>query len=132
MGGEVSRPRNPLAFLTPAAVARAESERRGAPARALSAAKQAAARIRPDNLTGEQFGRLTVMGVNFPSVFKVSRSPSLVWDVRCDCGRESGRSRASLDKGRKLVCGPLHGRANKVHVQDPATGKWSWVLPENK
>lgn len=57
---------------------------------------------RYEDLTGRRFGRLTVLGYDCTSKYRVSQ-----WRVRCDCGTEFVASRANLISGNTRSCGCL-------------------------
>lgn len=52
------------------------------------------------NLTGQKFGRLTVIRIVGKDKFQ-----NLIWLCKCDCGNEVSVRSASLIKGRTVSCG---------------------------
>ena len=63
-------------------------------------------RARAENMTGQRFGRLTVVG---PAELEKPRANGqrLGWRCRCDCGRELVAARKDLMSGKLLSCGCL-------------------------
>ena len=57
----------------------------------------------PPPLTGKRFGLLTV--ISDPQLRKYSSSQQWIYDVRCDCGRETYLTRHSILRGAQ-ACKP--------------------------
>ena len=56
------------------------------------------------DLTGQRFGRLTVLGL-YPKDIVYSKCSHKAWYCRCDCGRNIVAEGASLVKGSTVSCG---------------------------
>ena len=67
----------------------------------------------PRDLTGQKFGRLTVLR-QAPDRIKPSGAHSKMWECQCDCGNIKIISRSSLVSGDTISCGCYH----KEHVHD--------------
>jgi hypothetical protein len=72
--------------------------------------------MRPINLAGERFGRLTVINL------AGTKNGKRVWHCRCDCGREIITTGSNLRTGNSQSCGCFHrewaverGRNSKTH-----------------
>lgn len=93
-------------------------------------------RIRYPDLTGQRFGKLTVL-----SVCRVGADPRLAWLCSCDCGGTTRARGDSLRSGLTRGCGclagstPIHGktgtlthiswRSMKQRCQSPSTANFS-------
>lgn len=73
-----------------------------------------------NNLTGQTFGRLTVIKRNGSN--KRCRA---IWSVKCECGKEFDVLGNSLTTGNTLSCGCLQKEKAKVNMQDVHTKQWS-------
>lgn len=69
------------------------------------------------NLTGQVFGRLTVIGFSH-----TNRNRTRVWKCKCSCGNETFVDTASLNRGHTMSCGCLmrekvaeNGHNNATH-----------------
>ena len=67
----------------------------------------------PRDLTGQKFGRLTVLR-QAPDKIKPSGAHSKMWECKCDCGNIKIISRSSLVSGDTVSCGCYH----KEHAHD--------------
>lgn len=67
----------------------------------------------PRDLTGQKFGRLTVLR-QAPDKIKPSGAHSKMWECKCDCGNIKIISRSSLVSGDTVSCGCYH----KEHTHD--------------
>jgi len=83
------------------------------------------------DLTGRQFGRLTVLS-------RVPSARATVWLCRCDCGKQKAIRASTLIAGRSRSCGCLnqevtvqrnrkHGMAPR-HNPHPLFGIWSGMM----
>lgn len=72
---------------------------------------------RVTDITGEQFGRWTVL-----SVAGKSNGGSILWLCHCKCGNEKVVNGASLRKGESRSCGCLHNELASARASD-RTGK---------
>lgn len=61
------------------------------------------------DLTGERFGRLTVIS------FAYSKNKQTYWLCRCDCGKEKIIQRSSLLRGETKSCGCYNADKQKTH-----------------
>ena len=61
----------------------------------------------PRDLTGQKFGRLTVLR-QAPDKIKPSGAHSKMWECKCDCGNIKIISRSSLVSGDTVSCGCYH------------------------
>lgn len=58
---------------------------------------------KPNNLTGQRFGRLVVI-----RRVQNNEKGNTVWCCRCDCGKEVDIVGYSLKSGKSKSCGCLH------------------------
>ncbi|WP_155257506.1 hypothetical protein [Rhizobium leguminosarum] len=81
------------------------------------------------DLTGKRFGRLTVI-----SKGAISSSKKIMWNVRCDCGKEKAIIGASMTGGRTTSCGCHNIEAaaarNKTHgmSNSPEYAAWASMI----
>lgn len=66
------------------------------------------------DLTGQKFGRLTVLGRHLSKHVSLVKYRGL-WICRCDCGAEVITRSHSLRAGRSLSCGCLRSDRLKEH-----------------
>jgi len=76
------------------------------------------------DLTGQKFGRLTVLGRT-----DQHKSGNIIWACRCDCGQEHGVVSTSLRSGRTRSCGCL--RSEKARQPKSKKPKRQPVIPPN-
>ena len=87
----------------------------------------------PKDLTGQRFGRLTVLG-RAPDRIKPSGKHSKMWKCKCDCGNIKIISRSSLVSGDTISCGCYHKEHiheyGKTHglSKDRLYKKWSGII----
>lgn len=74
-----------------------------------------------DDLTGRSFGRWTVIGFGYKSRFG-----ELLWNCKCECGREKAVKAAILRKGESTSCGCLHREAVTTHGMSNTRTFKSW------
>lgn len=69
------------------------------------------------DMTGQRFGRLTVLG---PAELDRAKANGqrLGWRCRCDCGREIVTTRKELMSGKVLSCGCLLAESSAARVAD--------------
>lgn len=83
-----------------------------------------AAREKTEDLTGQRFGRLTVIGRGADYVRKDTGQRTIRWLCRCDCGRGTLVSKTQLKSGKVISCGCynrellLSGKAGKKRLQN--------------
>ena len=77
----------------------------------------------PKDLTGQRFGRLTVLRLCEEPYISPSGKKTRRWICRCDCGREIVTTRKALLTGKKLSCGCLLSEAAAKRV-DAAVGHY--------
>ncbi len=72
-----------------------------------------------NDLTGQRFGRLVVLGPSQESLRGKTR-----WDCLCDCGRVKSIAGAALRRGDTRSCSCLQAESRKTHGHSPngATG----------
>lgn len=91
----------------------------------------APATIRPKDLTGYVFGRLTVIA---PTDRRVGKY--VVWRCTCECGAEHSVSAGSLHNGSSRSCGCLRRdvatTSNTTHGANRTRGHQSWIQMLNR
>ncbi len=82
------------------------------------------------DLTGQRFGRLTVLRLN-PAPYRApSGKPTRRWDCRCDCGQEVTILANSLTSGHARSCGCLQREAAERNMEDLTGrrfGRWTVI-----
>lgn len=76
-----------------------------------------------EDLTGQKFGRWTVIGRVPNRVSKSGKTRSVMWHCRCDCGNEKDVGARALKKGMSLSCGCLQKERVSEALTDDLTGK---------
>ena len=83
------------------------------------------------DLTGQTFGRLTVIGIIYSETLK-----HRVWECKCKCGKIVGVPSTSLTKGRTMSCGCLRNEnAPNINRSHADTGKAiynRWLAMRNR
>lgn len=74
----------------------------------------------PKDLTGQRFGRLTVLRVEYTPLKKSRRRD---WICRCDCGKEIKTHAYLLESGRTQSCGCLRSEVLSSRVQPNRFGR---------
>lgn len=72
----------------------------------------------PDDLTGQRFGRLTVLELTQARC----SNGGAVWACRCDCGEVSQVPAGNLRQGRTVSCGCLR----REDLAAAGSGSWWW------
>ena len=72
-------------------------------------------RCKREDLTGQRFGRLTVVNLN-EEVSKQKKCSH--WNCKCDCGNEKVVYRGHLKSGRTSSCGCYHKEKMKERIED--------------
>jgi hypothetical protein len=67
------------------------------------------------DLTGERFGRLTVLSKAQTITYKNHRGRTITWDCQCDCGSRLRVPGCSLRTGNTQSCGCLHKDIMTIH-----------------
>lgn len=62
----------------------------------------------PKDLTGMEFGRLTVLGLDHEKSFSNDKGDNKYWRCRCVCGNEKSVARGNLTTGKIASCGCLY------------------------
>ena len=75
-----------------------------------------------EDLTGRQFGHLTVMGIGEP--YKNQKGKErLRWHCKCDCGKELDVFTYMLNSGKTTSCGCYTIRSNEIDLTGQKFGK---------
>lgn len=103
--------------------------------RSCGCARKETSRASAKDMTGQRFGRLTVLSPCELDAPK-SNGQRMGWLCRCDCGREIVRTRKNLLSGKVLSCGCLLAQASAERLPD-AVGQvdgttLSAIRPERK
>lgn len=69
------------------------------------------------DLTGQRFGRLTVLGIGR------RRDRAYLWACRCDCGQTRVVASATLRGGRQVSCGCLKNEKARARIKHGLTRK---------
>ena len=72
---------------------------------------------KPNDLTGERFGRLTAIA----SVG--CKNKSMIWRCECDCGKESFSEASKLKSGKTQSCGCLRDEINRSPLKKKRQAK---------
>lgn len=74
------------------------------------------------DLTGQRFGRLTVLAL------APNRGTKSAWTCRCDCGRERVVMLGNLRSGHSRSCGCLHVERQTTHGQSYSPTYTTWKM----
>lgn len=80
------------------------------------------------DLTGQRFGRLTVLGQNQEPYRSPSGKPTRRWDCSCDCGTRTTILQSQLTSGKAKSCGCLQREKAALSAADlcgKRYGKWT-------
>lgn len=73
-------------------------------------AKEHISKLRKEDITGQQFGRLTAIR---PTEERLERRGDIVWELQCECGNLVYKPINELKTGRVLSCGCLYKESRK-------------------
>ena len=83
--------------------------------------------IRCMDITGQKFGKLTAV-----RPIEKRYGSCIAWECRCDCGNITYASSTLLKSGKKISCGCVKPKGNRVDITGQKFGRLTAIRPTDK